>query len=298
MIKVKSVTKLFDQKTVIDNISFDLEPGKIFGLLGPNGAGKTTLIRMLLDILRPDEGEIEYYSRRLSPEDKNIIGYLPEERGLYKNQKVIETLVYISMLKGMTREDAIENAEYYLSRMDMLNYQDARLSSLSKGMQQKIQFIATIVFEPKLIILDEPFSGLDPINSRIMKEFIRELKRKDRIIILSTHQMNQVEELCDTVLIINRGKKVISGPLKEIREEYSKNEFIITSTADYTKIDIVEKILDKQDNKCLLVLKDSYNSTDLLKEIIAQDATMQHFEKRLMPLEDIFIKLINENVHA
>jgi ABC-2 type transport system ATP-binding protein len=295
MIRVNSVSKIFDRNVAIDDISFELIPGKIFGLLGPNGAGKTTLIRMLLDIIKPDKGDIEFESRKLTPEDKNKIGYLPEERGLYKNQKVLDTLVYLAMLKGMNESSAKESSEYFLSRLNMEMYKDQKLSTLSKGMQQKIQFVATIMFEPSLVILDEPFSGLDPLNARITKELIAELKRQDRIIVLSTHQMNQVEELCDTVLIINKGKKVINGPLKQIREEYSKNELLIKSSADYSSIESIDRIIGELQGKTHLVLKNGFTSTKLIKEIINQNATIEHLEKRLIPLEDIFIKLVSEH---
>lgn len=295
MIKFESVSKVFDKNIAINNVSFDLIPGEIFGLLGPNGAGKTTLIRMLLDIIRPDNGSILIDSHKITAQDKNKIGYLPEERGLYKNQKVVETLEYLSMLKGLTAEEAKETAEYYLSRLDMLSYKDMKLNALSKGMQQKVQFIATIMFEPNVIILDEPFSGLDPLNTRITKELIKELKRRDRIIVLSTHQMNQVEELCDTVLILNQGKRIINGPLQAIREKHSKNEYLVKSSADYSKISFIDQIHNMENGKVLILLKDNYSSNDLLKEIMNQDSAIEHFEKFLAPLEDIFIKLVNED---
>ena len=295
MINVESVSKLFESKTVIENVSFAINPGQIFGLLGPNGAGKTTLIRMLLDIIKPDKGQILIEGNKLTNKDKNKIGYLPEERGLYKNQKVIESLIYLAMLKGLTYEEAKENADYYLSRLDMLDLMSSKLSSLSKGMQQKIQFIATIISEPKIIILDEPFSGLDPLNARIMKELIKELKRQDRIIILSTHQMNQLEELCDSVLIINQGKSLINGPLKQIKESYSKNEYLIKSNADYHKIDMIEKVLPQKDLKDHIVLKEGFSQNQLLKELLLLNSEIEHFEKRLVPLEDIFIMLVQKD---
>lgn len=295
MIKVKNVTKLFDSKIAINNVSFELKPGEIFGLLGPNGAGKTTLIRMLLDIFKPDEGEIIMDYHKLSSDNKNTIGYLPEERGLYKNQKVIEILVYLAMLKGLSEEEANENAEYYLTQLDMIDCKSTKLSVLSKGMQQKVQFIATIIAEPTLIILDEPFSGLDPLNARIMKELIKELKRKDRIIILSTHQMNQVEELCDNVLIINQGKKIINGPIKLIKESYSKNEYLIKSSADYSQIEIIERVFSLNDSLDHVILKKDANEQELIRAIINQNATFEHFERRLIPLEDIFIALVRED---
>ncbi|MEW5822280.1 MAG: ATP-binding cassette domain-containing protein [Cyanobacteriota bacterium] len=295
MIKIDSVSKYFDSKIAIDNVSFELKPGEIFGLLGPNGAGKTTLIRMLLDILKPDEGQIIIDSHKMRPEDKNNIGYLPEERGLYKNQKVFETLAYLAMLKGLSQDEANSNAEYYLSQLDLLDYKDKKLSALSKGMQQKVQFIATIIAEPNLIILDEPFSGLDPLNARVMKELIKELKRKDRIIVLSTHQMNQVEEMCDNVLIINKGKKIINGDVKSIREKYSKNEYLLKPCIDYAKMDIIDKEIGIIDGKSHIVLKNGYSQNDLLKGLLEESIPIEHFEKRLVPLEDIFIYLVSKD---
>lgn len=211
MIKFESVSKQFDNHVAIDDLSFHLEQGSVFGLLGPNGAGKTTLIRMLLDIIRPDSGSILFNDDLLKAKDKDSIGYLPEERGLYRNQKVIDILLYLCALKSMHEDEAVKSINYYMTKLDMIEHIDSKISSLSKGMQQKIQFISTIAFHPSVVILDEPFSGLDPINIRLMKALIKELKGKDRTVILSTHQMNQVEELCDSVLILNQGLKLLMG---------------------------------------------------------------------------------------
>lgn len=295
MIKFESVSKHFNDQKVIQDLSFNLVQGSVFGLLGPNGAGKTTLIRMLLDIIKPDSGSILINNKHLNAGDKDNIGYLPEERGLYKNQRVVDILIYLCALKSMREDEAIRSINYYLTKLDMIEHLESKISSLSKGMQQKIQFISTIAFNPSIIILDEPFSGLDPINIRLMKDLIIELKNKDRTIILSTHQMNQVEELCDTVLIINQGIKIIHGNISDIRKQYSKNEFLIQTNIELSELDIVEQIYGQIDNKTHLVLKEPYNKADLLNKLVEIGADIDHFEKRLMPLEDIFIKLVKED---
>lgn len=295
MIKFESVSKQFDDHIAIDDLTFHLEQGAVFGLLGPNGAGKTTLIRMLLDIIKPDTGRILINNDLLKAQDKDNIGYLPEERGLYRNQKVVDILLYLCALKSMHEEDAIRSINYYLTKLDMIEHLDSKVSSLSKGMQQKIQFVSTIAFNPSIVILDEPFSGLDPINIRLMKDLIKELKRKDRTVILSTHQMNQVEALCDSVLIINQGVKIVNGNISDIRKEHSKNEFLIKTNIDLSTLDIVEHIFGEIDNKTHLILKDPYTKEDLLSKLIEIKADIDHFEKRLMPLEDIFIKLVKEH---
>lgn len=296
MIKINSVSKSFNSKYAVNNLTFGMPPNSIIGLLGPNGAGKTTLIRMLLDIIKPDDGEIIFNSKKISSEDKNKIGYLPEERGLYKSQSVIETLVYLSMLKELTKKEAINRAEYYLKKLDLFDYKDKKVTALSKGMLQKVQFIATIMFDPSLIILDEPFSGLDPINTRLMKDMINDLRTTETTIILSTHQMNQVEELCDIVLILNNGKEIVSGNLKEIREKYSHNEYLVETDADLTNLSTVSKISSDNSCKHRISLKEDFSSKDFLQEVLSGGYQLEHFEKLLMPLEDIFIKLVNEDV--
>lgn len=297
MIKVDSVSKLFDSKQALSDVSFELISGQIFGLLGPNGAGKTTLIRLLLDIIRPDYGEITIDGKNLAPEDKDKIGYLPEERGLYRSQKVIDILIYIGMLNGLTEKEADENARYYLTRLDLIECVDKKLSSLSKGMQQKVQFISSIIAEPELIILDEPFSGLDPLNARIMKELIKELKRQDRIIILSTHQMDQVEQLCDSVLILNKGKKLISGRLNEIKESYSKDQYLIKLDIDVESLNVIDTATRTDNALYIITLKNGYCQKDLMAEIIKNNGCIEHFQKRLRSLEDIFIKLVKKDAN-
>lgn len=297
MIKVNTVRKVFDTKVAIDDISFEVHPGKIFGLLGPNGAGKTTLIRMLLDILKPDTGEILINEHKLTTEDKNIIGYLPEERGLYKTQKVIDVLIYLAMLKELKENDARQNAESYLRKLELFDYRNTKISSLSKGMQQKIQIIATIISDPQVIIFDEPFSGLDPLNIYLIKQLLNELKNQDRIILLSTHQMNMVEELCDTVLILNKGKKLLYGDLAEIRTKYSPDEYIVGSTANYESIEVIDQVVNHSNGYDHIILKERYSANDLLLAIINQGAKIEHFEKRLISLEDLFIKLVRDDVN-
>ena len=223
ILKVDNIFKKFGDKIVSNHISFNIEQGKIFGLLGPNGAGKTTLLRQICNIFQPDEGEITLFGQKMSPELQNKIGYLPEERGLYKKSKIIEQIIYFGELKGMTHKDALEKAYLWLSKLGAMGWEKKKVEELSKGMQQKIQFISTIVHSPELVILDEPFSGFDPVNTELLKNVILEMKALGKTIILSTHIMSQVEELCDEVLMINNGDAVLYGSVQNIREKYQRN---------------------------------------------------------------------------
>ncbi len=222
-VDVSSVSKSFNGIRVVDSVSFTVEHGEIFGLIGPNGAGKTTTIRMIMDIIKPDSGEIYVLGERLDEDTKDAIGYLPEERGLYRKTSVIESLTYLASLKGMSTRNARSRAEELLRRVDMLPHKAKRVDELSRGMGQIIQFLVTIVHDPRLLILDEPFAGLDPVNTQLMKEIILELRKQGKAIILSTHRMNDVEELCDRILMINRGRRVLYGDLEDIKSRYRSN---------------------------------------------------------------------------
>ena len=217
---VDGVVKTYGDKRVVDGVTFSVAQGEIFGLIGPNGAGKTTTIRMMMDIIKPDSGSVHILGEKLSEDTKNHIGYLPEERGLYKKLTIVETLTYLSSLKG----DRVESSriEELLRRVGMFTHRNKKIEELSRGMGQIIQFLATIIHDPQLLILDEPFSGLDPVNSELLKSIILDLKKQKKAIILSTHQMNQVEELCDRILMINRGQGVLYGKLADIKNKYPR----------------------------------------------------------------------------
>jgi ABC-2 type transport system ATP-binding protein len=220
---VNNISKTFAAVRAVDELSFELNYGEIFGLLGPNGAGKTTAIRMILDIIKPDSGQISILGGQMNEAKKERIGYLPEERGLYDDMKLLDTLVFLGQLKGLNRQDANDRAEEYLREMDLWEAHDRKISALSRGMNQKAQFIASILHNPELIIVDEPFSGLDPVNTRILKRLIYRMRDRGAAIIMSTHQMNQVEEMCQRILLIDRGRQVLYGDLTRIRREFAPN---------------------------------------------------------------------------
>ena len=219
VLKVENVVKKFGAYAASDNVSFTVPKGKVFGLLGPNGAGKTTMIRMITNILIPDEGNITLFGEKVNQSVMNRIGYLPEERGLYKKLKVIEQIAYFAQLKGLSKSDAIENGKQWLAKLGAIGWENKKIEELSKGMQQKIQFITTILHNPEFVILDEPFSGFDPVNTELLKNIIIDMKNQGKTIILSTHVMSQVEELCDDICMINKGKVVLEGSVTDIKAD-------------------------------------------------------------------------------
>ena len=290
-IAIHSVRKAFSSLVAVDDVSFAVERGEIFGLLGPNGAGKTTLLRLMMDIFRPDAGSVEIMGRRPSDEDKNHIGYLPEERGLYTRQRVLPLVEYFARLKGLSERQARANALGWLEKMEMISVKDRKIQELSKGNQQKIQFIATVVSEPDILILDEPFTGLDPVNARSMITVIRELSATGKTIVLSTHQMNLVESLCRRVFMIHKGKQVLYGDLEQIRREYSDHAVLVQSEADFNLCPWVVKVaLDGRGKK--IFLKNGAAPRDLLAWLLETGAEVEAFERAITPLEDIFIKLV------
>jgi len=289
-IVLHSVCKSFGHIIAARDVSFSVEPGEIFGLLGPNGAGKTTLLRLLMDIIRPDTGSIQVFGRKLGENDKNRIGYLPEERGLYTRQKVLGVLKYLVQLKGLTEPQAKANTMKWLDRLGMSDVKDRRIQELSKGNQQKIQFIATVASDPDILLLDEPFSGLDPVNARVMIDTIRELAAAGKIIVLSTHQMNLVESLCRRVFMINSGHQVLYGDLEEVQRCYSDNSFLVRSNADYSGCPCILKAFpDGRGTR--ISLNPGATGRELLSWLLESGAHVDAFEKAVTPLEDIFIRL-------
>jgi ABC-2 type transport system ATP-binding protein len=289
-IALRSVRKTFRSIVAVRDVSFEVQSGEIFGLLGPNGAGKTTLLRLIMDIFRPDAGHIRIMGHRFSEEDKRHIGYLPEERGLYMKQKVQAVVEYLVQLKGLSHSEARSNTLRWLERMEMLAAKDRKIQELSKGNQQKIQFIATVAAEPEILILDEPFSGLDPVNARAMIQTIQDLAAKGRTIVLSTHQMNLVESLCRRVFMIHQGQQVLYGNLEEIREQYSDNSVIVESDADYGRCPwIARTSLNGRGTR--IVLNEGARPRDVLAWLVETGAEVEAFERAKTPLEEIFIKL-------
>ena len=289
-IVLHSINKSFGTLAAVHDVSFSVEPGEIFGLLGPNGAGKTTLLRLMMDIIRPDEGSIEVFGGRLGENDKNRIGYLPEERGLYTRQKVLGVLKYLAQLKGLTEHQAKTNVMNWLARMELSDARDRRIQELSKGNQQKIQFIATVASDPDVLVLDEPFSGLDPVNTRVMLETIRELAAGGKTIVLSTHQMSLVESLCRRIFMIHSGRQVLYGDLEKVRQHHSDNSFLVRSNADYSRCSCILKAsAEGRGNR--IVLTPGTTGRELLSWLVESGAQVDAFEKTVTPLEDIFVKL-------
>ena len=280
----------------VDNISFNIEEGKIFGLIGPNGAGKTTTIRIVLNIIKPTSGRITFEGKPITNEFFNIIGYLPEERGLYKKSKVIDSILYFAELKNMSKKKALEEADFWLDKLEASEYRDKKMQELSKGNQQKIQFIISVIHNPKLLILDEPFTGFDPINQQLIKETILSFVDSGKIIILSTHQMETAEKLCSDIFLINKGKEVISGNLNQIKKGYSRNNIKIEYDGDasFTRNLPFVKQVDIYSNYAEIQLKDGTPPRDLLKTLVDK-INISSFSVIEPTLNKIFIDAINEN---
>jgi ABC-2 type transport system ATP-binding protein len=293
---VERVTKRYGDFTAVNDLSLSALRGRIFGLLGPNGAGKTTTIRMIVGITAPDDGRIELFGRALAPESQNRIGYLPEERGLYKKMKVGEQLRFFGELKGMTSREADEAAERWLARLRLGDRKGSKTDSLSKGMQQKIQFIATIMHGPDLLILDELFSGLDPVNVELMKDVVLELKSEGRAIIFSTHMMQHAEQLCDDICLINRSRKVLSGSLREVKSAYGSNSVSLrVEGGDGVLEDRALVASVKPDGECVeALLAEGADAQELLRRLVERGARVSKFERVEPSLHDIFIAKVGE----
>ena len=302
-ILVENITKNFSSHKALDNVSIAVKEGSIFGLLGPNGAGKTTLIRIINQITVPDSGNVYFNGEKLSPNHISYIGYLPEERGLYKKMKVGEQALYLAQLKGMKKIDALKELKYWFEKFEIQSWWSKTVEELSKGMQQKVQFITTILHKPKLIILDEPFSGFDPINANLLKREILELKENGSTIIFSTHNMTSVEEICDNIALINKSKKILEGDIISIKNKYAHNIYDIEFAEFFNKQALFQtsdyKIIKVDDNedfgevKIELLNKDMSNN-DLLKNLMPI-GSLKSFQKHLPSMNDIFINLVGNN---
>lgn len=290
-ISLTNVHKSFDTLVAVDDVSLAIRPGETFGLLGPNGAGKTTLIRMMMDIIRPDRGQVQVFGHQVTGADKERIGYLPEERGLYTRQKVFSLLEYFARLKGLDQSKAQRSTLAWLERLEMIEVKDKKISELSKGNQQKIQLIAALVADPEIVILDEPFSGLDPVNRRVVSNLIRELAESGKTIILSTHQMELVETLCQRVLMINRGQQVFYGDLNTIRRQYSDHAVLVQANADYSRCALAARCAP-ENGAMKVYLRDGANSRAFLSWLLETGAEVSSFEQAITPLEDIFIRVV------
>lgn len=293
VIEVNAVEKRYGNFTAVYHVSFQANPSRIFGILGPNGAGKTSTLRMINNIIAPDSGSITIKGKPVSEESQRFIGYLPEERGLYKKMKVGEQLHYLSQLKGLTHKQAKENVAYWLERFEASTWVNKEVTDLSKGMQQKIQFIATIAHDPEICIFDEPFSGLDPINSELLKEVIIELKNKGKAIIFATHRMEQVEQMCDDICLFNKGKVILSGELSEVKKSFGRNTVNLEFRGNGDFLDKLEnvRINNRSTNFAEIRLLDGAESQKILKTAI-EHVEVLRFELVQPTLNEIFISSV------
>jgi ABC-2 type transport system ATP-binding protein len=293
---LSGVTKRFDEFTAVDNLSFEVKAGRVFGFLGPNGAGKTTTIRMIVNITIPDNGSINLFGKKINDELQDRIGYLPEERGLYKKMKISDQLRFFGALKNLTGKQVEEKIDYWINRVQLKEWKDKKANELSKGMQQKIQFIAAVMHDPDLLILDEPFSGLDPLNVELLKEIVLEQKAKGKTIIFSTHMMETAEKLCDDICLINRSKKILGGSLREVKKSFGRNSVALRAEGGKEILEdenLVAKVAEHSDELEVL-LKPDANAQELLHRLVQSKAIITKFELIEPSLNDIFIEKVKE----
>lgn len=294
ILEVQNLKKYFSSQKAVDDISFSISKGSIFGLLGPNGAGKTTLIRMITGIFFPDSGTIQLNGKNFNPSDDVIeIGYMPEERGLYKKMKVGEQAMYLAQLKGLSKQEAFTRVKEWFEKFEMQTWWNKKVDDLSKGMSQKLQFVTTVLHEPKLVILDEPFSGLDPVNTNLIKDEIFKLSQKGTTIIFSTHRMEQVEEICNHIILVNKGQKILDGSVKEIKQQFKEHIF----SAEVDQLPAVLEhpsftIEKKEGNNLTLKINAGYKSNDVLMHFINQQSNIIGYHEILPSLNEIFIRLV------
>ena len=294
ILELHNLKKYFSTQKAVDDISLTAERGQIFGLLGPNGAGKTTLIRMITGIFYPDEGQIIFDGKKFDPiNDVGHIGYMPEERGLYKKMKIGEQSMYLAQLKGLSKKDAMGKIKQWFIRFEMESWWNKKVEDLSKGMSQKLQFVITVLHEPKLIILDEPFSGLDPVNSNLIKDEIFNLAKNGATIIFSTHRMEQVEEICDHIALVNKGRKILDGTVKQIKQDFKENLFSV-GTDQMPSLDGTApfEIVGTKRESHIVRIKESNRPNDVLQYLLQQGVAINSFNEILPSLNDIFIKLV------
>jgi ABC-2 type transport system ATP-binding protein len=298
ILSIRNVSKQYATHKALENVSLEIPRNSIFGLLGPNGAGKTTLIRIITQIISLDEGEIYFAGERLRPEHVNRMGYLPEERGLYKKMKVGEQLVYLARLKGLETGEAKKRIKYWVEKLEMQGWAEKNVEDLSKGMQQKVQFVATVLHEPEFLILDEPFSGFDPVNAQIIKNEILELKKKGITILFSTHRMESVEELCEYIALINRSKKILEGKTRDIKRQYTDNTYkvsyegIIAELPEGMQIISEQKDTEQHWKESVIALQPQHTANELLASLIRQ-VQIHSFQENIPTMNDIFIHLVS-----
>ena len=295
ILELQNLKKYYATQKAVDDISFTVEKGSIFGLLGPNGAGKTTLLRMITGIFYPDAGEILFKGKPFSPEkDVEYIGYMPEERGLYKKMKIGEQALYLAQLKGLSKHTATELIKEWFVKLEMQSWWNKKVEDLSKGMSQKLQFVTTVLHKPQLIILDEPFSGLDPVNSNVIKDEIFKLAKEGSTIIFSTHRMEQVEEICDHIVLVNKGKKILDGSVKNIKQDFKQHLFkigfdAIPNVNNHQSFEIIRK---NDDHSLTVKINEGYTPNDILQYYLNQGTPIVAFNEILPSLNEIFIELV------
>jgi ABC-2 type transport system ATP-binding protein len=294
ILEVRNLKKYYATQKAVDDISFTLTQGSIFGLLGPNGAGKTTLLRMVTGIFYPDEGEIILEGKKFDPNNDVLrIGYMPEERGLYKKMKIGEQAVYLAQLKGLSKQDAMEKVKAWFIKFGMESWWNKKVEDLSKGMSQKLQFVTTVLHEPRLVILDEPFSGLDPVNANLIKDEIYELSRKGCSIIFSTHRMEQVEEICDHIILVNKGQKILDGGVSQVKQQFKENLFELSFDNPPAQVSGPSfELIGRRKQGFVVRINEGYRPNDVLRHFIQQDVSILGFNELLPSLNDIFIKLV------
>jgi len=292
MFIAKDVIKGYGNYIALNKVSITVPKGSIYGLLGPNGAGKTTLMRIINQITAPDSGSLIFDGATLSKHHISDIGYLPEERGLYKKMKVGEQALYLAQLKGMSYNEALEKLKFWFEKLDILSWWNKKVEELSKGMAQKIQFVVTVIHEPKLLIFDEPFSGFDPINAAIIRKEILELSEKGTTIIFSTHRMESVEEICDHIALINKAQTILEGPIEEIKKQFANNSYEVITTDNVLSENDYFSIINQKETNYSLLLKEGKTQQEALQSIIQQTEIIS-FRKEIPSMEEIFIKAIN-----
>jgi ABC-2 type transport system ATP-binding protein len=297
ILELQNLKKYYATHKAVDDISFSIPEGGIFGLLGPNGAGKTTLLRMITGILYPDSGHILFEGRPFNAaDDISRIGYMPEERGLYKKMKIGEQALYLAMLKGLSRKEAMKKIREWFVKFEMESWWNKKVSDLSKGMGQKLQFVITVLHEPRLLILDEPFSGLDPINSNLIKDEIFKLAQQGTTIIFSTHRMEQVEEICNNIVLVNKGKKILDGSLQQVKNDFKEHLFKIGfDTLPQPVESSVFEIIQAKENYFTVKIRDGNRPADVLQEFLNKNAGIISFNEILPSLNEIFIKVAGNN---
>jgi ABC-2 type transport system ATP-binding protein len=297
MLEVKNLTKFFDSTPALDDVSFKIEPGEIFTLLGPNGAGKTTTLRLLMQIIKQDQGDILYGGVPRDKLKRNLFGYLPEERGLYQRSRVLDLLVYIGILNRMSRHRAEVEAIRYLDKLGLIDYTKKTIQELSKGMQQKIQFIIALLHNPEIIILDEPFSGLDPVNQMVLNDIISQSKKENKTIIISTHRMSEIEKIADHIYLLNQGRMILDESLSEIKSKYKENAYYIES---YDKLEPLRnikdiKILEENNQSCKISIEGTANNQKKIIQSLFDMISIKKFVRVEPSLNDIFIKLVRKD---